>query len=367
MKILMTTDNIGGVWTFATDMASGMKKHGIEVYLAITGNPLTEDQQQRLRNIPYYFEEFRQEWMDDPWHDIELTGQWLLDIKEEIEPDLIHLNAYSLGSINWDVPVIMTLHSCVLTWWEAVRKEKIPSCWNTYREMIASGIRAADMITAPSYAMLQSSEKKYGSYADKKVIYNGRDPGHFHAGEVEKIVFSMGRLWDDAKNIRLILEAAPRIRYPIFIAGNNGKQGSPGNIPDNVHLLGQLSPASIADWLARSAIYLLPVLYEPFGYTFLEAAFSKCALVGGDIPTLREIWEKSMIYASNSSAESLANRVNELMEDKEQREKISEEAYHRAIEKYHLDLMLENYAQLYARVLDQSLNSIQHQTHEHEN
>jgi glycogen synthase len=39
MKVLMTTDNIGGVWTYALAMAHGLKKHGVEVVLAVIGNP----------------------------------------------------------------------------------------------------------------------------------------------------------------------------------------------------------------------------------------------------------------------------------------------------------------------------------------
>ena len=58
-----------------------------------------------------------------------------------------------------------------------------------------------------------------------------------------------------------------------------------------MRLLGSLSPRALAAWLARAAIYCLPARYEPFGLSVLEAALSGCALVLGDIPSLREIWD----------------------------------------------------------------------------
>ena len=36
----------------------------------------------------------------------------------------------------------------------------------------------------------------------------------------------------------------------------------------------------------------LPARYEPFGLSILEAALSGCALVLGDLPSLRELWDR---------------------------------------------------------------------------
>jgi glycogen(starch) synthase len=53
----------------------------------------------------------------------------------------------------------------------------------------------------------------------------------------------------------------------------------------------------MADAFARAAIYCLPARYEPFGLSALEAALSGCALVLGDIPSLREVWgDEAAVY-----------------------------------------------------------------------
>ena len=54
--------------------------------------------------------------------------------------------------------------------------------------------------------------------------------------------------------------------------------------------LGKLPAAEMKLWFAHAAIYCLPARYEPFGLSVLEAGLSGCALVLGDIPSLREIW-----------------------------------------------------------------------------
>ena len=40
----------------------------------------------------------------------------------------------------------------------------------------------------------------------------------------------------------------------------------------------------------EAAIFARPARYEPFGLAILEAAQAGCALVLGDIPSLRELW-----------------------------------------------------------------------------
>ncbi len=349
MKILMTTDNIGGVWTFATDLARGLEKSGAEVVLAVIGEPLTSLQKKELSGISYRHFKAKQEWMENPWENVYATGQWLLWFKELVDPDIIHLNSYTLGCLDWNVPVIMTIHSCVLSWWEAVKNEQAPDSWNEYRKHVKAGIQSAGFITAPSNFMLNVAEKKYGPFRNKKLIYNGRKFKSFKRGRKEKIVFSMGRLWDEAKNIRLLIEAARDIDYPVYIAGKVNSDETV-SLPSNVNLLGQLSPRQISGWLSKSWVYALPVKYEPFGYSFLEAAFSGCVLVGGNIPSMKEIWDDAMIYTGTDDAGQLARTINELLDNDWHLNHMANKAYNHAIENYTEEKMLEKYFKLYSNM-----------------
>jgi glycosyltransferase involved in cell wall biosynthesis len=356
MKILMTTDNIGGVWTFALSLAVGMRKKGVEVILAIIGNPLSKSQIKQLKDIRFYHRLSKQEWMDEPWEDLRETGQWLLRLQDIVRADIVHLNSYAYGSLRWRVPVIVTLHSCVLTWWQAVKNEPAPQSYDIYREIVTLGIRSAAVVTAPGNVMMNTAEEYYGPFRRKKVIYNGLDPDNFRKTNKVRMLFSMGRMWDEGKNCSLILDAADDIRYPIYIAGDDDHLRN-RQLPSHVHLRGVLPPEEIVQYLAQAPIFALPVKYEPFGYTFLEAAFSGCALIGGDIASLREIWGDAMLFVDPQNARHLASTVNYLMKNDGIRVAYAERALARAWN-FTLARMVKEYHQLYVQVAQNKLKSV---------
>lgn len=350
MKILMTTDNIGGVWRYSLCLAKGLKKFDVEIILAIIGEPLKKHQIVELEGITFYFKESKQEWMENPWNDVDKSGEWLMDIASSEKVDLVHLNSYAFGSLNWNIPVIITIHSCVLSWWEAVKKEKAPDGWNRYKNSVTVGLRSADLILSPSKWMLNAASLIYGFKVNSKVIYNGLDSLSFFPDVKENYVFCMGRLWDDAKNIKTVIEAASLIDYPVYIAGENSFFEKINTTP-NVFFTGYLSPVEIADWLSNAAIFLLPVKYEPFGYSFLEAAFSECALITGDIPSMKEIWSDSAIYVDPDNEIQISFEIKKIMNDTVLREHLGKKARERAIEYYTSDKMFNEYLSVYRNTL----------------
>ncbi|HKJ78600.1 MAG TPA: glycosyltransferase family 4 protein, partial [Prolixibacteraceae bacterium] len=163
----------------------------------------------------------------------------------------------------------------------------------------------------------------------------------------EKYIFTEGSLKDDSKNLQIILDTAPQIRYPIYIAGNND-ESELKHLPVNVFFTGPLTPEERKSWLSKAFIYLLPARYEPFGYTFIDAAFSKCALIGGNISSLREIWQEAMIYIR--SEEELVYEINDLMENPEELYIWGQKAFEKSHENYRLEKMIKRYYQLYTKV-----------------
>lgn len=351
MKILLTTDNIGGVWTYSVNLARGLKKNGIDVCLVVIGEKMNDSQKQELSFTSWYFIGSKQEWMQNPWYDIRKAGCLLMDIAAAYRPDIVHLNSYSFGNLGWRIPVVITAHSCVLSWWNSVRKEEAPEDWNNYRDMVGNGIREADVVVAPCKTMMRYVEKYYNPECRKVVIYNGADMTVFHPASKKNFIFSMGRLWDEAKNVNLLLAAAAEIKYHIFIAGDLRENQ---HLPLNVHFLGRLTHSQVVTWLSEAAVYALPVIYEPFGYTFLEAAFSECALVTGDIESMREIWPGAAVFVNPSDSHSLAEAINSLMEDEQRRVNLVAEAKKKATADYSLEGMTSEYISLYNNVLQES-------------
>jgi glycosyltransferase involved in cell wall biosynthesis len=352
MRILMTTDTIGGVWTYTIDLIKGLEKYNVEVILATMGGPLSNSQLAQVRKLKKVIldaSNYKLEWMEDPWKDLERAHRWLLQLSFTFNPDVIHFNSYSFDGKLFNAPVVVVGHSCVLSWWQAVKNESAPPDWQRYADLVKRGLHTADVVIAPSHTMMMYLIDIYGDFKRAQVIYNSGDEMYFKPGSKEKIVFCMGRLWDEAKNLKLITEAANDIPYPIFIAGDRKKSG-PSKNASNLHFLGKLDKKDVARWLSIAGVYALPAYYEPFGLSILEAAYSGCALVLGKIDSLQEIWKDSALYCDPSNKKEFANQVNTLMENNEMRLKYSQRAFKRSAE-FKLAGMAGAYFSLYNSLL----------------
>ena len=104
----------------------------------------------------------------------------------------------------------------------------------------------------------------------------------------------------------------------------------------------------MAGWLGRAAIFALPARYEPFGLAVLEAAMSECALVLGDIPSLRELWQDAALFADPDDDEGLEAALRRLIDDPALRRALGAAAAHRA-RRFSMTDMTEKYLAVYRR------------------
>ncbi len=352
-KILMTTDTVGGVWTYSLELARGLGERGVEVALATMGAPIDELQRDKVDRIPglrVFESHHKLEWMEDPWRDIEKAGEWLLNLESRISPDVVHLNSYVHGSLPWSAPTVVVGHSCMLSWWQAVKKEPAPEAWDRYRVEVTAGLAAADVVVAPSAAMFADLARHYGVLPHTRVIPNGSDPCLFRPTAKEKMCFTAGRLWDEAKNLEAVEQVAPRLPWPVYVAGDNHHPDGGEIRPHTTRLLGRLSQRALAAWLGRSSIYVLPARYEPFGLSVLEAALAGCALVLGDIPGLRETWRNRAVFVPPDDTEALEREILRLIEEPDRRQSLASGARARALE-LTPERMVEGYLDIYGDLL----------------
>lgn len=334
-RILMTTDTLGGIWTYALELAGALSRYQIQVALATMGGPLSASQRAEVRDLPavMVFESpFKLEWMADPWQDISRAGLWLLELEEVTRPDVVHLNSYSYGALPWQTPTLVVGHSCVLSWWEAVKGEPAPDTWQRYRQEVACGLHGADLVLAPTRAMLSALERHYGHFNRSGVVPNGRDSGLFQPAAKAPFVLAMGRLWDEAKNVALLDEVAPSLTWPVYIAGEDHHPAGGKVRYRAVKSLGRLEALAAAHWLARAAVYALPARYEPFGLSILEAALAGCALVLGDIPSLREVWDDAAMFVPSDDTAALAVTLRAVTQDAARRVEFAARARARALQ-----------------------------------
>lgn len=357
-RILMTADAVGGVWRYAVDLGRELAARGFETTLAVMGPPPTPAQRAEASDaqLDLVDRPFRLEWMDDPWEDVEHAGAWLLDLEQQLQPGLVHLNGYSHAVLPWRSPVVVVAHSCVRTWWRAVRREPPPPDVSRYTAAVSAGLAAAPIVVTPTAAMAAALEAEYGPLLTMRTIPNGHRPAAAPPAHpeprVEKadIVLAAGRVWDEGKNIAALCGVAESIAWPVYVAGDTTRPDGVGCELQGVHLLGRLSPHELAPWYRRASIYALPARYEPFGLSVLEAAAAGCALVLGDIPSLRENWNGAAVFVPPDDHAALAGALGRLIADAAERADMGRRAAARA-SAFTMDRTVDEYVQLYQALM----------------
>ncbi|HET7753762.1 MAG TPA: glycosyltransferase [Anaeromyxobacteraceae bacterium] len=334
MRVLMTADTIGGVFTYASELAGALAARGVEVALATTGRRLAADQRAELRRarVGEVFESaWKLEWMEDPWTDVARTSAWLAGVAQRVRPDVVHLNEFAHGALPLGAPALVVGHSCVVSWFEAVRGCAPPASFDRYREVVRRGLASADLVVAPTAAMLGALERHHGPLGRARVIPNGRAPERFRPAAKEPFVLCAARLWDDAKNAAALDAVAAGLPWPVLLAGEEDHpDGARGARSSGARLLGRLSQEELARAYGRAAVYALPARYEPFGLSVLEAAHAGCALVLGDLASLRETWDGAAVFVAPDDHVALRDALRRLCADPARRAELSTLARARA-------------------------------------
>ena len=352
MKVLMTTDTVGGVWTYALELARALAPHGVRIGLATMGerpNAAQRVEAEACGNVELHGSEFRVEWMKDPWQHVDRAGEWLLELESRLRPDLVHLNGYSHAALPWDAPVLVVAHSCVMSWWRAVKGEAAPESWRSYRARVGQGLHDAELVIAPTHALLEAIQAEHGRLARTRVIPNARSDAMFTPGVKEPRILAVGRLRDEAKNLAALAEIAPSLPWPVEVAGC-AADADGGAVLPNVRALGYLDTPAIAKAHARASIFAHPARYEPFGLAALEAALSGCALVLGDIPTLREVWGDAADFVAPDDREGLRAAIERLIRDPAYRMRRAAAARARA-QRYSTQAFGEAYLHVYRALI----------------
>lgn len=333
MKILMAADTVGGVWTYALELAGGVRDFGVEVILATMGPRPTATQRaaaEAVGNVSLVTSEYRLEWMQDPWADVDAAGDWLLALEQRCAPDIIHLNGYAHVALPFVSPTVLVAHSCVFSWWRAVHGTIPPAAWTEYRRRVSRGLQRAGLVITPSRSMLDALGADYGFEGVARVIPNGRSASRFRPARKRAFVMAAGRMWDEAKNLGSLAGVARRISWPVCIAGPDTAPDGNRFSATTVVLLGMLDEDAMARTLAQSAVFAHPALYEPFGLVVVEAGLSGCALVLSDIPSLRENWDGAAVFVPCRDDAALGDAIERLTMRPSERTALSHQAYERA-------------------------------------
>ena len=355
LRILMSTDAVGGVWSYAIELCRALPQ--VDFLMANMGPFPTSDQRREIRSLPnaeLMEGSFLLEWEEHPWRDLERAGKWLLSLERGFRPDLIHLNGYVHAALPWSAPVLVVAHSCVLSWWRAVKGEPAPAAWDAYAAAVRAGLHAAARVVAPTREMGKSLIANYEISAPL-VIPNGSCRRNAGARPVkDPVILCAARIWDEAKNVTCLARAAEGLAWPVVLAGDARDVEIPW---PNVQSVGRCSRDQMSAWYGRAGILAHPALYEPFGLAPLEGALAGCALVLSDIPSLREVWGDAAEFVDPTDPDAWRRTLARLTTDPVERARLSRRAAERAKD-YPVARMAHDYLELYQLLTTPTLTAI---------
>ncbi|HEX7048993.1 MAG TPA: glycosyltransferase family 4 protein [Longimicrobiales bacterium] len=358
MRILITTDVAGGVWSYTEELTDALLARGHTLCLVILGEPgaVQRSWLAKHRDLSVTLLPSPLEWEPEPEPGLSASVEALRRVVEAEQPDVIHLNQYYYGAFALGAPHVVVAHSDVVSWWRAVKREEPPAdAWfRRYRRWVAEGLRGARVRVAPSRWIAQQIESIYG-LGPVRVVYNGRSARRFRArrrARREPVVVAAGRLWDEAKGARDLIPAAALLagRARVVLAGpaTHPAEGEafPVDAP-GLEWVGMLDAEELRLLLSQARVYTATSRYEPFGLAPLEAALAGCALVLSDIPTFRELWDGCALFYAPGDAGALAEAALALLGDEDRRKALADAARARALSRYTPARMAERYEAVY--------------------
>lgn len=233
--------------------------------------------------------------------------------------------------------------------------------------------------------------KFYGQkYKDKvRIIPPGVNTEEWHPETVDKgkhplnrlfnvehnrYIFSVSRI-DPRKGLDLLIEAAPLLKTKIgnekikIVIGGGSKKGKKLKPYEQtlhdlakkidperefIYLTGYIPDKDILDYYNGCEIFILPARWELFGITMLEAmACMKPVVVtkfGGPSTIIKDGVNGMLVDPTNK--DELAEKIVELLENKEKSNKIAKNALKTITEKFSWKIIAENYYSNYIKVID---------------
>ncbi|WP_205049112.1 glycosyltransferase family 4 protein [Paracoccus sp. SY] len=314
MRVLMTTDAVGGVWQYSLELAGALDA---EVTLAVLGPAPDPDQRAAADAAAVTLVDtgLPLDWLSDGPAPVLAAGEAVAQLARQLGADLVHLNAPALAVARFDQPVVAVNHGCLGTWWDAARGGPVDPALAWLPDLVGQGLRAAHRVVAPTRAYAEATARRYGLPVTPAAVHNGRTAMPLPDAQPFPGALTIGRLWDEVKDTATLDAAAALLDAPFVAIGASRAPHGATVAPAHLQATGPLPAEGLAGWLARRPVFASAARFEPFGLAVLEAAQAGCPLVLSDIPTFRELWDGAATFVSPGDAEGFAEAIRALLAD----------------------------------------------------
>lgn len=363
MRILITADPIGSVWTFARELSLGLLNKDCAVALVSLGRiPKSAQMEWAADQVSRWGSRFRfaacdapLEWMENNGRAMAEAEPMVLRVAREFDAELVLSSQFCFGALDCILPRVVVAHSDGLSWTQARGHEPLAeSAWlMRYRSLVAEGLRNAAGVTAPTQWILETLGARFELPRQTCVIANGRTipKTRVHFERNMQAVTTVSHLWDEGANLKMLAQV--EMQMPLLVASETGHESSQRSEEyGNAVLLGALDEERRLALYQQSSIYICTSEYESFGLAPLEAALCGCAVLARDIPPLREAWGDAALYFD--SAESLSGLLAILAADRRLLNRTCTRARRRA-EQFTARQMVNGYVDLFQGILQPAM------------
>jgi glycosyltransferase involved in cell wall biosynthesis len=330
-RLLLTTDAVGGVWQYSLDLARALAPLGFETVLAVLGPPPSPGQRAVAKGLFLIETGLPLDWLAEDAAMLREAGRELARLARRLGADVVQTGSPALlAEADFPVATVAVQHSCLASWWQAVRGTTLPRDFAWRTGMVGAGLEAADLVVAPTAAFAAVTRRIYRLGAMPRAVHNGRAALPLATRAPHDCAFTAGRLWDEGKDLATLDAAAALLPVPVHAAGPLAGPNGAEIAFEAVHALGELDEAGIARWLSARPVFVSAALYEPFGLAVLEAAAAGCPLVLSDIPTFRELWDGAALFVPPRDSNRFARTIGDLIGDDGARDALGRAARERA-------------------------------------
>jgi alpha-1,3-rhamnosyl/mannosyltransferase len=261
--------------------------------------------------------------------------------------DLLHLTAPVPLAGRLGVPVLTSVHDTFLfshpEWFTPLRRRRTRRWWR-------AAARWSDHVLASSAATRAALERDLGVPPERSSVSllgtRLAPPAPAAPAQVpaEPFLLSVGTL-EPRKNLRAVLEALAQVKArrgtapPLLLAGargwgDAGLEGAVGRLglARDVHLLGFVSDARLAELYASARALVYTSLDEGFGFPPLEAMACGCPVIASRAGSIPEVVGDAALLADPGRPAEIASAVEVLLDDPERARDLGSRGRRRAQE-----------------------------------
>ncbi len=360
MKVLLLTSHLepGGISRYVINCAEGALQHGVSVLVGSRGGRWEEKLSQK--GISHFRFSLHTKSICSP--QIFFALQSLRKIYSTAQFDLIHANtritqflAYLFQKYE-KVPYVSTFHG----FYRPRFFRRLFPCFGTQTIAVSNEVKKH---------LVNDFRCESQNIS---VIYNGIDPLQYRPvrskNEAQKFfqisgypMIGMAARFSQEKNHRLIVDALQKLseRYPnihcVFLGTGRLKKNLRQYAEKNkiIHRISFLEHIEINEFLDLLDVFLLPSLYEGFGFSIIEAQARNIPVIGSAVGGITEIIENEIsgILLKDFLPETLAHAVTRCLDDDMFRKNLVQNASLKVTKRFSQEIMIAQTIELYNKIL----------------